>query len=300
MEEEQHGPPGGGIRLAKLLAQRGVASRRAAEELIEQGEVTVNGQVATGVVLVDPEVDHVRVSGRPLPPAPALVYYLMYKPKGCITGRDDPEGRKSVFDVLGDLGTKVEPVGRLDFDTEGALILTNDGDLANALTHPKNHVPKRYLAKVYRTPDEKDLEALRTGIFLEDGRTAPAKARVSDKTDKENAWIEITVTEGRNRLVRRMLSALGHPVSKLRRESFATISVRGMERGQVRPLSGEEIRRLRDLAAGVRPTRAGRKKGKGFAKAKAKRSGADRTRGAKSRGKSRQPPRGDRSGAREP
>lgn len=266
---EEDNVPAGKVRLAKLMAQRGVASRRDAEKMINEGEVTVNGEVVSGVVLVDPENDHIRIGSRPLPAQQQLVYYLLYKPKGCITGRDDPEGRPSVFDVVGDLGgMKVEPVGRLDFDTEGALVLTNDGDLANALTHPKNQVPKRYLAKVYRQPDERDLQAIRDGVFLDDGRTAPAKARIADLTDKENAWIEITVTEGRNRLVRRMLSKLGHPVSKLRRESFATISIRGMERGQVRALTGEEIQRLKELAGGIRPQRAGKKKGKGFAKAR--------------------------------
>jgi 23S rRNA pseudouridine2605 synthase len=258
------------VRLAKLLAQRGIASRREAERMIEEGEVVVNGEVATGVVLVDPDEDHVRINGRALPAQPALAYFLFYKPKGCITTRDDPEGRPSVFDHLPDLGVKVEAVGRLDFDTEGALLLTNDGDLANALTHPKNQIPKRYLAKVYRRPDDSDLAALERGVQLEDGRTAPAKARVVETTGKENAWVEITVTEGRNRLVRRMLSQLGHPVAKLRRMSFATLSIQGMERGQVRQLTGEEVRRLRDLAAGVRPTRAGKKRGVGFAKAKPK------------------------------
>lgn len=271
-DEPNTGPQGPGrqMRLAKLLAQRGIASRREAEKLVADGQVTVNGAVVSGVVLVDPDRDHVRVSGRPLPPEPAKVYFVLYKPKGCITTRSDPDGRPTVFDHLGALADVVEPVGRLDFDTEGALLLTNDGDLANALTHPKNQIPKRYLAKVYRQPDERDLNAIRTGVFLDDGRTAPAKARLLETTDKSNAWLEVTVTEGRNRLVRRMMQALGHPVSKLRRESFATISVRGMLRGQVRPLSGEEIRRLRDLAAGVRPDRAGKKRGKGFAKPKPK------------------------------
>ncbi|MCB9686933.1 MAG: rRNA pseudouridine synthase [Alphaproteobacteria bacterium] len=262
------------VRLAKLLSERGVASRREAERIIEEGQVTVNGDVASGVVLVDPEEDHIRINGRPLPQRPQTIVLLMYKPKGCITGREDPQGRPSVFDVLGDVGMKVEPVGRLDFDTEGALLLTNDGDLANALTHPKNRIPKRYLAKVYRVPDDRDLKAMETGIFLEDGKTAPAKARVIEQTSTEgkpgNAWVEVTVTEGRNRLVRRMLGKLGHPVSKLRRESFATISIRGMERGQVRVLTGEEIQRLRDLASGVRPQRAGKKRGEGFAKPKPK------------------------------
>jgi 23S rRNA pseudouridine2605 synthase len=279
-EYEDDAPHGGGVdtrarsgervRLAKLLAQRGVASRREAERLVADGEVTVNGEVVREVTMVDPEVDRIRIGGRPLPRPPVPAYFVLYKPRGCLTTRDDPEGRPTVFDHLGDLPRGVEAVGRLDFDTEGALLLTNDGDLANALTHPKNQIPKRYLAKVYRQPDDRDLNALQTGVFLEDGKTAPAKARVVDTTDKANAWVEITITEGRNRLVRRMLQALGHPVSKLRRESFATISIRGMERSQLRSLTGEEIRRLKDLAAGTSPTRAGRKKGKGFAKAKPK------------------------------
>lgn len=260
----------GKVRLAKLLAARGIASRREAERLIEEGQVTVNGEAVSGVVLVDPATDKVRVGGRPIPGEPPKLYLLMYKPKGYLTSRDDPEGRRTVYDLLEDQAHKVEAVGRLDFDTEGALLFTNDGALAHALTHPKNQIPKRYQAKVYRTPDEKDLEALRTGVFLDDGRTAPARVRIAETTDTENAWVEITVTEGRNRLVRRMLGALGHPVSKLRRESFATISIRGMERGDIRALTGEEVRRLQDLASGVRPQRAGRKRGEGFAKPKPK------------------------------
>jgi pseudouridine synthase len=258
------------MRLARLLAMRGIASRREAEKVVAEGRVTVNGEVATGVRMVDPASDSIRVDGRALPPEPDKIYYVLYKPKGVIVSREDPQNRPSVFGLLGALGDKVEAVGRLDYDTEGALLLTNDGGLAHALTHPRHGVPKRYLAKVYRTPDDKDLETIRTGVHLEDGRTAPALVRVRSRTDTENAWLEITVTEGRNRLVRRMLAALGHPVSKLRRESFATITIRGMERGQLRPLTGEEIRRLQDLAAGIKPARAGKKRGEGFAKAKPK------------------------------
>jgi 23S rRNA pseudouridine2605 synthase len=256
VEEEDEG---GKVRLAKLIASRGLASRREAEGWIAEGRVRVNGQVVDRPVPVDPEHDDVRVDGKALPPEPRKVYYLMFKPKGCITGRDDPEGRKSVLDLLGDLAERVEPVGRLDFDTEGALLLTNDGDLAHRLLHPSGQVPKRYRAKVWKTPPESKLEQVRQGrLFLEDGRIAPAKVRVVDTTSDGNAWIEITVTEGRNRLVRRIFEQLHHPVSKLRRESFATLSIRGMERGQVRPLTGEEVRRLQDLAEGRRPERAGR------------------------------------------
>ncbi len=262
------------LRLAKLLAQRGIASRREAEGIIREGRVTVNGVVVTTpAVDVDPESDHVKLDGRNLPAEPPRVYLLMYKPRGYITGREDPEGRPSVFDLLEDLKWKVEPVGRLDFDTEGALILTNDGELAHALTHPSGDVPKRYVAKVYRTPDERDLEAIEKGVYLDEGRAKPAKARVLESTKSGNAKVEITVTEGRNRLVRRIFAQLKHPVSKLRRESFGTISIRGMERGQVRRLLPEEIRRLQDLASGKNPSRAGRVKSrKGFAKAKPKTS----------------------------
>lgn len=259
-----------GERLSKVLAQRGVTSRREAEQWIADGRVTVNRELVTGVVFVDPEHDEIRIDGKPLPGEPDAVYYLMYKPRGAITGRNDPKGRKSVFDLLEDLDERVEPVGRLDFDTEGALLLTNDGHLAHKLLHPSRHVPKRYLVKCYRKPNDRDLEAIRTGVFLEDGKTAPALVRIVESTETENTWLEVTVTEGKNRLIRRMFAKLGHPVSKLRRESFATISIRGMERGQVRPLTGVEVQRLREIAEGKKPAKAGQKRGKGFAKAKPK------------------------------
>ena len=237
MDPEQEALEGAGarMRLAKLMARRGVASRREAEAMIVAGEVTVNGVVALVTTQVDPSKDIVKVGGKLLPNPPPKVYFLLYKPRGYITGRDDPEGRPSVLDLLADMPIRVEPVGRLDFDTEGALMLTNDGDLAHQLTHPSHEVPKRYLAKVYRTPNDADLAAIRNGIFLDDGKTAPAKVRLLDTTDKENAWVEITVIEGRYRLIRRLFAQLGHPVSKLRRESFATLSIRGMERGELRP-----------------------------------------------------------------
>ena len=260
------------IRIAKLIAQRGLASRREAEGWIREGKVKVNGEVLESPgTLVDPDKDHIRVNGKALPPMPDHVYYLMYKPRGCITSRKDPHGRKSVMDVLGELDSRVEPVGRLDFDTEGALVFTNDGDLAHKLTHPSTKVPKRYVAKVWRTPDEKALERLRNGVFLEDGKTAPCKVRVLDSTEGGNARVELTVTEGRNRLIRRMMQAVNHPVSKLRRESFATLSVREMERSAVRKLTLEEVKRLKDLSEGRSPQKAGRvRKRKGFAIAKPK------------------------------
>jgi pseudouridine synthase len=259
------------VRVAKLIAERGMTSRRDAEAWIKDGRVAVNGTVLDSpAVVVNPAFDTVTVDRKPLPARPDMVYYLMYKPRGVIVTRSDPQGRKSVFDLV-TVNERVESVGRLDFDTEGALLLTNDGDMAHALTHPSREVPKRYMAKVYRTPDQRDIKAIQEGVFLDDGRTQPAKVRVLNATDKTNAWVEITVTEGRNRLIRRLFAQLGHPVSKLRRETFATLTIRGMERGQVRRLTHAEIKRLKDLAAGQKPSRAGKKKtGKGFAKAKPK------------------------------
>lgn len=260
-----------GERLARLMARRGVASRRQAEEMIRAGRVTVNGErVDHPAFHADPTEDRVQVDGKDLPPEPPRVYYLLYKPRGYITGRDDPQGRSSVLDLVDHLPFRVEPVGRLDFDTEGALILTNDGDLAHQLTHPSNQVPRRYLAKVYRTPDQRDIEAVHRGVYLEDGRTTPGKMRVVETTDSGNAWVEITVREGRNRLIRRMMAQLHHPVSKLRRETFATISIRNMERGQVRELTRNEVQRLQEIASGRTPGQAGKKKKKGFARAKPK------------------------------
>ncbi len=264
--------PKEGERLARLMAHRGVSSRREAEEMIAEGRVKVNGRVVTKPCLVDAEKDEIRVDGKALPAAPPHVYYLYFKPKGLLTTRDDPEGRPTVFDALEGMPFRVEPVGRLDFETEGALLLTNDGDLANRLLHPSGEVPKRYLVKVWKKPSDEKLDAIRKGkVYLEDGPTRPAKVRVMEETEAGNCWIEVTVTEGRNRLIRRMFQQLRHPVGKLRRESFATLSIRGMERGSIRPLTSDEVRRLRDIAAGKKPERAGRVVRKeGFAKPKPK------------------------------
>ena len=258
-------------RIAKVIAAQGVASRREAERMVEAGRVTVNGKrIEHPGHPVDPRKDLIRVDNRPLAKRETRkVYFLLYKPKGFVTGRNDPEGRRSVLELLPDVQVRVEPVGRLDIQTEGALLLTNDGELAHKLTHPSTGVPKRYLVKVWKTPDPKILDRLATGVLLEDGKTGPCKVRVVKNTDAENTWIEITVTEGRNRLVRRMFTAVGHPVSKLRRESFATLSLRGLERGQYRPLTLEEVARLQDVAGGVPAAFAGRKtkaRKAGFAK----------------------------------
>ncbi|GDX78521.1 pseudouridine synthase [Deltaproteobacteria bacterium] len=258
-------------RLAKVLAAHGVASRREAEAMIAAGRVSVNGNVSVHPGQpVNERKDAIRVDDKPMPAAPRLVYYVLYKPKGYIVTRADPNARKSVMELMPELPERVEPVGRLDINTEGALLLTNDGELAHRLTHPSAGVPKRYLAKVYRTPTDKTIARLEAGIQLEDGKTAPAKVRLISATDAENAWIEITVTEGRNRLIRRMFATVGHPVSKLVRQSFATVTIRGLERGSFRALGADEVERLREIGEGTPAASAGRRpnqKKDGFAKA---------------------------------
>jgi 23S rRNA pseudouridine2605 synthase len=261
------------VRLAKLIAQRGLASRRKAEELIRGGEVSVNGVSVTEVATLVLPTDRIKVEGRRLPPEPKRVYYLMYKPRGMLTGEDvEEKGRPSLRKLLEELNLRVEPVGRLDFNSEGAVLLTNDGELAHKLSHPSSQVPKRFLVKCYRTPDARDIQLIERGVAFSDGtRSRPAKARVVDTTDKTNAWVEVTITESGQKVVQRILTQLGHPPSKVRRESYATISIRGMERGQIRPLTAQEVSRLRDIAAGIQPKNAGRKwRGEGFARARPK------------------------------
>ncbi len=234
------------IRLAKLLAQRGVAARRKAEELIASGVVTVNGVTAEVVTFVDPELDVVKVRGEPLPAEPPLVYYLLNKPTGYITARNDPQGRPGVLDLCGGLPARVEPVGRLDYDTEGALLLTNDGSLAHRLTHPSRKVAKRYVAHVAGIPGAEAIRSIERGVELDDGRTAPARVRLLG-SDSGNSRVEVTVIEGRNRLVRRMMLKVGHPVLSLRREEFAGISVQRMKPGELRALTAGEVGRLRTM-----------------------------------------------------
>ncbi len=243
-----------GIRLAKLMARRGVASRREAEELIAAGLVTVNGKVAEVVTFVDPERDIITLRGERLPDEPGRAYYVMYKPRGYITGREDPQGRRSVLDLVAHLPVRVEPVGRLDYDTEGVLLLTNDGPLAHELTHPSREIPKRYFARVEGVPTKADVQAVCRGVPLDDGVTAPAQARLIN-SDGKYAWLEVIVTEGRNRLIRRVMKTLGYPVIELRREAFATVGIHGLKPGDIRPLTPEEVSDLQALATGPKPKR---------------------------------------------
>jgi 23S rRNA pseudouridine2605 synthase len=242
-------------RLQKVLANAGVASRRKCEELITAGKVTVNGEVVTELgVKADPTVDVITVSGRAIKKEKKL-YVMFNKPKGVITSVSDPQGRSVVTDYLKEIKERLYPVGRLDYDSEGLLLLTNDGDLAHKLTHPSHHVPKTYHATVERVPHGNALEKLQKGIKLEDGMTAPAEVEYHD-IDPEGkfATIAITIHEGRNRQVRRMFDAINHPVIRLKRISFGGLFLNNLQRGKHRMLSAEELGKLQDAVAGIEVT----------------------------------------------
>jgi 23S rRNA pseudouridine2605 synthase len=232
------------IRLQRFLAQAGVASRRKAETLITAGHVRVNGErVTTLGTRVDPYRDRVEVNGKRVR-TEDLSYILLHKPKGVVTTMDDPEGRPTIVALLPQDGSRIFPVGRLDFYTEGALLCTNDGDLAHALTHPSRHVPKRYLVRVRGTVTEEQLAALGTGVDLEDGRSSNAKVLVRAET-RSHTWLDITVTEGRNRLIRRMCEALELTIMRLLRSEFAGLKVDDLHPGNFRQLTAREIGKLR-------------------------------------------------------
>lgn len=236
-------------RLQKILAQAGVASRRKCEELILAGKVQVNGVTVTELgTKADPAADSITVSGRSIGQE-QKVYILLNKPKGVITSATDPQGRKIVTDYLKGIRERVYPVGRLDYDTEGLLLLTNDGEFAHLLTHPKHHVPKTYLATVKGVPHGTELDKLKKGIMLDDGMTAPAEVEYQDiAPDQKESTITITIHEGRNRQVRRMFEAIGHPVKRLKRIAFGDLYLGNMKRGIFRHLTKEEIESLKQSA----------------------------------------------------
>lgn len=235
------------IRLQKVIADSGVASRRKAEELIAQGRVTVNGAVVCEMgVKINPERDHVKVDGRHIKPAPPQTFIMLNKPKNIMSTMSDPGGRSTVADLLGGIRMRVFPVGRLDFDSEGLMLLTNDGDIAQALLHPRHHVPKTYLIKVKGMLDAEDIQALEKGVMLDDGKTAPAVVKKVGKA-VENSWLEITIYEGRKHQVKRMLEAIGHPVWKLKRIKFGPLMLGDLPIGQYRYLTDREANALREL-----------------------------------------------------
>ncbi|CAN5781558.1 pseudouridine synthase [soil metagenome] len=227
-----------GERLQKVLARVGIGSRRVCEDLIEEGRVTVNGEVAELGRRVEADEDLVEVDGAPIGVRPGLVYYLLNKPAGVITTASDPQGRPTVMGLVPE-EPRVFPVGRLDLETEGLLLLTNDGELANRIAHPSHGVEKEYLAEVRGEPSRATLRKLREGIELEDGITAPAQASLVAPT-----LVRLTIHEGRNRQVRRMLDAVGHPVVRLIRTKLGPLTDRRLAPGAWRPLALPELRAL--------------------------------------------------------
>jgi 23S rRNA pseudouridine2605 synthase len=238
------------IRVQKIIAQAGLASRREAEEWIREGRVSVNGAVARLGDRADPARDSIRVDGKRVTPrAGPKTYILLNKPKGYVTTVSDPHQRDTVLDLLpGGLKRGIKPVGRLDVQTEGLLLLTDDGDLARELTHPSSECPKEYRVKVSGQPSEKDLERLRRGVFLEGRKTKPAtieRIPTAARGEKGNAWFRVVLTEGRNRQIRRMFESVGHPVSKLKRTGIGPIRDEGLPAGAHRRLSEKEVSALK-------------------------------------------------------
>ncbi|KAF1086484.1 Ribosomal large subunit pseudouridine synthase B [Sporotomaculum syntrophicum] len=232
-------------RLQKFMARSGVASRRGSEELIAQGKVRVNGkQVIVPGFKIDPLRDRVEVDGRPVRKPEKKVYILLFKPAGYVSTVTDPQGRRKVIDLLSGIKQRVYPVGRLDYDSEGLLLLTNDGALTYALTHPRHEIPKTYQVRVQGVPDKNRLEELAKGVVLKDGPTAPAKVRMLKNLGDDTALLEITVHEGKNRQVRRMCEHIGHQVLSLRRISIGPLKIGDLQRGRYRHLTNREVKML--------------------------------------------------------
>jgi 23S rRNA pseudouridine2605 synthase len=242
-------------RLQKFLASAGVASRRKAEELILQGRVKVNeGAVTTLGTKVDPEKDLVTVDGRLVSAPSSRAYYLLYKPSGCVTTASDPEGRPTAFDYLRGVKERVFPVGRLDWDAEGAVLFTDDGELANRLAHPRYGHRRVYLVKVKGDPAAEALHRMTTGVRLEDGPARALEVAVHEHADK-NVWIRVVVGEGRYHLVKRLCEAVGLQVQRLFRPEFGGVTVDGLRPGKFRPLSAAEVRGMKQ-SVGLAPGEA--------------------------------------------
>jgi 23S rRNA pseudouridine2605 synthase len=234
----------GPLRLQKVLARAGVASRRAAEELIKAGRVRVDGHVVTELgTKVDSGSSQIEVDGRRIV-RETPVYVALHKPRGVVSTMSDPEGRPTVRELLAEVPARVYPVGRLDFNTSGLLVVTNDGDFAEGLMHPRQRVPKTYVVKVQGIMKDEDVDLWRTGIDLEDGKTAPAKVKLL-RHEGDKTWLELTITEGRNQQVRRMGDATHFRVMRLARTSFAGITSEGLAPGRWRYLKAEELTLLK-------------------------------------------------------
>lgn len=234
-------------RIQKILASAGIASRREAERMVLEGRVTVNGKVVDRLGFkADPLKDHIKVDGkRRFHPEPKITL-LLNKPRLYLSTVKDPAGRPTVIDLLKGVRWRVYPIGRLDFDAEGLLLLTNDGDLAYRLSHPKFSIRRTYWAKVEGVPHEKELMHLKRGVWLEDGEAKAVSAQLLRKMEK-HSWVETTVTEGRNHLVKRMFSAIGHPVRKLKRVGYGPIRLGDLPVGHYRPLTDAEMESLKKM-----------------------------------------------------
>lgn len=239
----------GKVRLQKYLAECGVASRRKSEELIDAGKVRVNGQVASIGDKVNPKKDTVTVNGKKIIKQKNYTYILLHKPRGFITTMKDEMDRKCVAELIKDVPGRVFPVGRLDRDSEGMLLFTNDGEFANAMTHPTKHVPKTYRVTVRPSVSEEQVTALTTGIIIDDRKTAPAEVRIVTR-EENRVVLEIILYEGRNRQIRKMCEEVGLEVARLKRTAIGSIKLGMLKQGAWRHLSEEEVRKLM-LAAGM-------------------------------------------------
>ena len=235
-------------RLQKVIAQAGICSRRKAEELITKGLVSVNGKIVTELGTKVSEKDKIIVDGKPLYNKEKLIYIVLNKPRNTIASVSDDRGRKTVIDCIENIKQRIYPVGRLDFDTTGVLLLTNDGDLSNKLTHPSHEIDKIYIATIKGEITKEDLALLEEGVLIEGRKTAPCKA-VLNKYNKEKnkSVVELTIHEGRNHQVKKMFEAINKEVIKLHRDSFAGISSKGLYEGQYRRLTPKEVSELKEL-----------------------------------------------------
>jgi 23S rRNA pseudouridine2605 synthase/16S rRNA pseudouridine516 synthase len=235
-------------RLQKVLARAGITSRRKAEELILAGRVRVDGEVVTTLgTKVNPWRQKIEVDGRPVK-IPPPVYLMLYKPRYYLTTLYDPKGRPKVTDLLKGIPVRVYPIGRLDFDAEGLLLFTNDGEFANLLIHPRYKVPKTYRVLVKGVPDKRALQRLKTGVELEDGPTLPAKVKIIRRL-KGKCWLELTIYEGRYRQIKRMCAKVGYPVLQLKRIRIGPLELGNLKPGQYRYLTPYEVKLLRDSAS---------------------------------------------------
>ncbi|WP_172189594.1 pseudouridine synthase [Lentilactobacillus kribbianus] len=232
-------------RLQKVMAQAGVASRRKAESMITDGEVKVNGKVVKELGTKVTDKDTIIVNGVPISKE-EHVYYLLYKPRGVVTTVKDDKKRKTVLDFFENVSERIYPVGRLDYDTSGLLLLTNDGELDNRLTHPKYEFEKNYVAKVKGIVSNNDLKQLRVGVMIDDKKSAPAKVKlIKTNEDAKTSIVSLTIHEGRNHQVKKMMSAVGHSVMKLSRESYGFLTLQGLQPGEWRRLKPHEVEELK-------------------------------------------------------